>query len=61
LAAATSASSIRGYSCVSGDTLITVRNKITGEVKQLPISQFSNHLNMMNADSSNGEENDVQI
>jgi hypothetical protein len=61
LASSTSSSAIRGFTCVAGDTEITVRNKITGEVKKLSIEKFSS-LNRQNANSSSDEEDiNVQI
>lgn len=38
VAYATSPDSIRGRSCVTGDTEVTVRSKITGEIKTIPVS-----------------------
>ena len=46
-AASTSSSSIRGYSinCVAGETKIKVRNKNTGEVKELNLDEFASLIN----------------
>lgn len=41
---ATGGSSIRGRSCVTGDSLITVRNKRTGQIETLPIEQLKNAI-----------------
>lgn len=41
LASATSGSAIRGKSCVSGDTVVTVRNKETGEINDIRIDEIS--------------------
>ena len=45
--AATSSSGIRGKSiqCVAGETKITVRHKVTGEVKEMSISEFAESMN----------------
>lgn len=48
LAAATSSDSVRGFSfscvfideCIGGDSVITVKNKKTGEIKTIPIEEF---------------------
>lgn len=52
IAAATSSNNIRGYAitllfldeCVTGDTLITVRNKLTGEIKKICIEELYNEV-----------------
>lgn len=41
---ASSKSSIRGKSCVAGDTKITVRNKITGKIESLTMKELQNRL-----------------
>lgn len=61
LASSTQQSAIRGFTCVAGQTLIQVRNKIQGEVKTISIEEFAN-INKINANSSNTERDiDVQI
>jgi len=50
-AAASSSSSIRGKSisilyCLAGENKITVKNKKTGEIKELPIEEFSKLINV---------------
>ena len=44
IASATSGSAIRGKSCVSGSTIITVRDKETGEILNIPIKQLKGLL-----------------
>lgn len=41
--AATSATAVTGRSCVSGDTKITVKNKLTGEVKNIEIQSLRDY------------------
>lgn len=59
-ASASSSSSIRGksISCVDGETNITVRNKITGEIKNISIGEFAKLINI-NANSSIKNENET--
>lgn len=44
MAAASSASSIRGQSCVSGDTMITVKSKLTGLVETISMTELQTRL-----------------
>jgi hypothetical protein len=46
IASATSASAIRGMSCVSGDTKVTVRNKKTGIISLLSFDELAQALNI---------------
>jgi len=45
IAAASSSSNIRGKTCVSGDTIITVRNKNTRIIENISISELTNRIN----------------
>lgn len=61
--AATSSTGIRGKSinmlyCVAGKTNITVRNKSTGEIKNLTIGEFAESINNTKANSSRELNND---
>jgi len=63
ICAATSASSIRGMSinfllCVEGNTEITLRNKNTGEIKVVKISELEEYkcINKIYANSSNNND-----
>lgn len=61
--AASSSSSIRGKTinilyCVAGENKITVRNKKTGEIKEIEIEKFVEMINRNNANSSK-QVNDI--
>jgi hypothetical protein len=61
IASATSSSGIRGFSisCVAENTQITVRNKHTKEIREIPIGEFAKLIyNSTNANSPIGEDND---
>ncbi len=58
LASSTSSSAIRGFSCVQGDTKITLRNKKTGEIKEVEINKLPQMIK--NANSSR-DPNDITI
>jgi hypothetical protein len=46
LASSTSGSAIRGKSCVSGETLVQVRNKSTGIIKEIQIKDLTNRYKL---------------
>lgn len=62
IAAATSSSAIRGKSCIVGESFVTVRNKLTGEIKQVSVGVLSKELKANSSKNSkcinNTESND---
>jgi hypothetical protein len=58
--AATGAGGIRGRSCVAGTTKVTIRNKITGEVKLVNIDDLAHILNKSVASNKSIEETNEQ-
>lgn len=44
LAAASSASSIRGNSCVAGDTIVTIKSRLTGKIETITMSELKKRL-----------------
>jgi hypothetical protein len=60
LASATSSSAIRGgsFNCISGDSIVTIKNPITGEIEDISISDLYANSSRISKNHKYSDEND---